>query len=884
MILLVLGVIGGSVLGIVAFARMSGLQRRVELLQRQQQELVEMVKALRAGTDPAVQPTTSAAPASPSPAPETTAAPAASPLTQPMERPTTLPASRREAPDTESEREDVPVYEAPRANRLTTLLKHISANWMVWLGGISLGLAGIFLVAYSIEQGLLGPTARIALGALAGLAMQAGAEYLRRRTKIGANVFAALAAAGSISLFATVLAALHLFEMIGINTAFVLLTLIALTTMALALLHGPLLAALGLLGAYLVPVLVASGSGEGLIALLYALIISAAALTLLRFVERPWLWWGALTGGLGWWLLTLGAEDVDGLRSLYLAALTALLAILPDLDWRLRRTCALATETYRVGNYFSGLPARDVRLFWGAGLILAAHGLSILADPTLSLLWLAPSALYAVVLWLSVRRENLNVMPWLFILITIAAWLGAFGQGDDNRVSLQWLPADGATAFLSYLGLTAALTVGVGLYGYAQLRFKALWATFVSVPPVLLLICGYLLTDQYADTWAIIALLVGLTQISVASAYARRASLEALNVWLYFGGQLAIASAAAIVFTPDTLTVVLATQLVSCAALMRSFEVDLSWLIKVLVTVLIVRLTLNPWLLSYPTDSHWTLWTYGGSTALALLTLRVLPTHTPERTRTWLEGAALHLGVLFLWTELRFWLNDGDVFGEQFSAVEISLYVVLFGLISVVYHLRAQRSEFAARLYIAFSRIAAGIALGSYGMILLAALFNLDWLNDGVDSTPIWNLGLLYFFAPVIVYALCYYFGERWLRSIWAATTGLSIFVYVSSQIRHLWSGGYRLDQPFTDGEVMTYSVAWLGLAVLILLRGAANTSPLIYRVGMGLLALVICKIFLLDLSGLQGLARVGSFFGLGLALLGLSYLHQRLSQRAQAE
>ncbi|MEO0974407.1 MAG: DUF2339 domain-containing protein [Pseudomonadota bacterium] len=36
-------------------------------------------------------------------------------------------------------------------------------------------------------------------------------------------------------------------------------------------------------------------------------------------------------------------------------------------------------------------------------------------------------------------------------------------------------------------------------------------------------------------------------------------------------------------------------------------------------------------------------------------------------------------------------------------------------------------------------------------------------------------------------------------------------------------------------------------------------------------------KLFLIDMAGLEGLYRVASFLGLGLSLLGVSYLHQRL-------
>ena len=69
---------------------------------------------------------------------------------------------------------------------------------------------------------------------------------------------------------------------------------------------------------------------------------------------------------------------------------------------------------------------------------------------------------------------------------------------------------------------------------------------------------------------------------------------------------------------------------------------------------------------------------------------------------------------------------------------------------------------------------------------------------------------------------------------------------------------------------------------MVLVLGGALRSSKsnqTIYRVGIGLLGLVIAKLFLVDMSDLDGLLRVASFMGLGLSLLGLSYLHQRIQR-----
>jgi uncharacterized membrane protein len=45
---------------------------------------------------------------------------------------------------------------------------------------------------------------------------------------------------------------------------------------------------------------------------------------------------------------------------------------------------------------------------------------------------------------------------------------------------------------------------------------------------------------------------------------------------------------------------------------------------------------------------------------------------------------------------------------------------------------------------------------------------------------------------------------------------------------------------------------------------------------------LTVLKVFLIDASDLTGLYRVASFLGLGLSLIGIGYLYQRLLFRRQ--
>ena len=143
--------------------------------------------------------------------------------------------------------------------------ERFGASWVVWIGGLALALGGIFMVQYSIEAGLIGPGVRIFLGGLLAAGLVAAGEWARRR-EIGGNAIYAenahipsiLTAAGTTVAFATIYAAYALYEFLVPGTAFVLLGIVALATLAASLLHGPALAALGQVGAFVVPALVAS--------------------------------------------------------------------------------------------------------------------------------------------------------------------------------------------------------------------------------------------------------------------------------------------------------------------------------------------------------------------------------------------------------------------------------------------------------------------------------------------------------------------------------------------------------------------------------------------------------------------------------------------------
>ena len=63
-----------------------------------------------------------------------------------------------------------------------------------------------------------------------------------------------------------------------------------------------------------------------------------------------------------------------------------------------------------------------------------------------------------------------------------------------------------------------------------------------------------------------------------------------------------------------------------------------------------------------------------------------------------------------------------------------------------------------------------------------------------------------------------------------------------------------------------------------ILCRGHRPDEPQHVRIGSLVVVMAaVLKVFLVDMDDLTGLWRVASFFGLGLALVGIGFLYQRL-------
>ena len=270
--LLALALLAFPIIAIVALVKSVGLR---EQLRRLEARLAAIERSMSA---PAAGPVTAAPTPSPSFAPIPAIAEAPS-SPEPEPPPPAPPSAAPPLPPPQ-------VASRPAA---MSLEERLGTRWAVWIGGFALALGGIFLVRYSIEQGLLGPRVRVILGALLAAALVVAGEWARRTERLAAisalpaaHIPSVLTAAGTTIAYADIYAAHALYGLLPPALAFLLLGLVALATLAAALLHGPALAGLGLIGAYAAPLLVASDRPDYWSLYIYLAVVTAAAFALAR--------------------------------------------------------------------------------------------------------------------------------------------------------------------------------------------------------------------------------------------------------------------------------------------------------------------------------------------------------------------------------------------------------------------------------------------------------------------------------------------------------------------------------------------------------------------------------------------------------------------------
>jgi uncharacterized membrane protein len=832
-------VLAAPIMAIVALVKLSNLRLEVADLRRR----------IEQGIAAAPEPSPRAA------APEP-------PLQQPVEPP---PASDQPVvaaaaqPQVEPPPLPPPFAPAPAAPRIG-LEQRLGARAFIWVGAITLALAAVFLVRYSIEEGWLSPDVRVVLAALFGFALVGGAEKVRARDE---RVAQAMAAAGVAALYGALFAAIALYDMISKPAAAGGAAALTAFAIAVSLRHGMLVAALAFVGGFASPAIIGSDEPNTPVLFGYLLAIAAGTLGVIR--RRDWwlLGWGVLAGSALWvaaWMLMGG----DGLVwvSLFLVAVACLFvwaawhnppASMPLMWATLGVTGALLVAVVVQDSGKQGIG-------W---LALALHG----------------AGLYALARW----RPRFQYVAGLVPALSLAALVLWWGMSGAIRPS--WEP--------DRFAWIAVLMGGAYAAGAFALMWNAgrpgFWAA-LSVAAALshFLLCWYVLRFTAAGTpWGLISVglavpfLVGAERL-VRWRQSMPGATEALG-FLAAGVSFFIAAAIPLELSRHWITVAYAIELAAVAWIAAWLNL---WAMRQicwgLLAVVVARFAFNPYLLSYPVGVtpifNWILWSYGIS-IVALGVGRGYLRGTPDDRLVRAVEASMALLIFALLTlevHSLFQGSSDDVAATSF--MERATYAAVWGAFAVacLWLARLRLNPvllWAWRLSGAFSA-----AVVIFVQVLSA---NPVFQRADVGDLPILNGLLLAYAIPAVLAALAHRWadieGNPAVRLLAEIAASVLAFVYVSMEVRHVFDPGFErgaLDAGSV--ELYTYSFVWLLFGVALLALGFWRETAALRHAGMALVCIVVAKVFLIDMAGLHGLLRVLSFLGLGAALLGLGYAYRR--------
>lgn len=817
----------------------------------------------------------------------------------------------------------------------------------IWAGGATLAVAGVFIVKYSIDAGLLSPAIRVILGLLFGFGLIGGAEAaLRAEARVGdPRIRQALAGAGVATLYASILVAANLYGLIGGGLAFAGLALTTLLAGLLSIRFGPASAVLGLVGGLAAPALVGAGPPDMSLLAAY-LALAVGGLCALGRTQRWW-WLGAaaLAGGFGWGFTLILTGALDTAAALSLGSYTLLIAVAFPL-------------------MLTGGPSQALR--WAGTLAGCAQMAAIVATGGFApLTWALYGLLSAAAVWLSRRDPQLAdvPLPALAVALMLAiAWPDPTATGlaavlagmvaifaapallrlwrPDGRIGdavqiagvaagVALLPlhlVDGLRAG-SFALLGAAMAAGAASLGWRAERSDARFAILVGtaaallsiaaglalpewqIAPAVALLAGALLLlgDGAGDTRIVrlasafggLALLLlplveGWSEIGralgnappvdigaamlrwgvaalVAALFARRATGT-----VGIAGQVAavlLGTVAIVQPVPPTLMALAPAALLAGigflrpqarAALATAAGVTLGWAALPAAKWAFIGLGALAGFPAYASnlpgwhDALLRLAIPSAAFAFALLRAgtRLRLRWTGLALAAALAIAALHI----LWKQLFHLADHGDFVARGMA--ERTLWEALLAALAVTcWRLGSRPAALAA----------GAAALAHFGWFTLL-VHNPLWADQAVGPWLVPAYGLA---AALLWAAGKVTHGERVAR---LRDGGLMILVLVFgvSALRQMFHGPLLSSPGLTDAEDIARSVFAILAAVGFLAIGIRTASRDWRLASLGLMLLTVGKVFVFDVAGLDGLARIGSFVALGFSLLGVGWLYSR--------
>ncbi|MCP4181787.1 MAG: DUF2339 domain-containing protein [Hyphomicrobiales bacterium] len=779
-----------------------------------------------------------------------------------------------------------------------TFEETIGSLWAVWVGGLALALGAVFLVKFSIEQGLLSPGVRIALGLFFSGALVALGEWTRRRGDqysfadfSKANIPAILTAAGTLGAFSSIYAAYELYDMLSPLVAFLGLAIVAIATTFAALLHGPLLAALGILASFGSPLLISTDSPSVPGLSFYILLVAASGFTVGRM--RYWKWLAiAVSIGLmayGFLIHNLVLFDAQGDRiilAFYLLAAWCMIAyvfvvsLYPKLKFELEPVDYVASALLGVMLVFMPAGSQVYPDDFVSVLILAI----IVGGPFLLAIYYSASR---VVVYASMAVSAIGYLSWSIDFGTLPA-LDDLYNVDVLLTSIQVREKLSMHAWVGVF--LAALAAGTGFWGVRISSARAALAIGGAFLPILLFCVHYFRVAEFSSSWsyAFVALLMFVGNFALSNFVFARfddniIGRDNASAAYSVAAIVALALSVSLVLEKAALTIALALLVPAIAYVYHRRPLPALRPLTALATILwIGRVMWEPAIIEGDLGTtpifNWLTYGYGIPTAGFALAAWFLGRGKRDKWLEGLEGITLASFVATIGLVSLHAIDPSEVFTEIDTLAEAALLTIIAAgvALGLLFIGRTQQSKALSNGVTILGYI--GMISGGFGLLIV---FN-PWINHSeIGSGWIFNSLLYAYVLPGLLYlGLGWYAtGRRPKAYTYSAfvLAALLLSAWINLTIRHIYHPFSLNTGGTSEAELYTYSIVWLVIGIALLAAGIIARYKPLRLASVGILVLVVAKVFLIDMAGLEGILRALSFIGLGATLIAIGIVYQRV-------
>lgn len=760
------------------------------------------------------------------------------------------------------------------------MFTNFKANWVIWLAALSLALGGVFIVQYGLERGFLGPVARVICALVFGVGLLAVAEYLRRLPTLGLEgwftVPVALATGGIASLFGGVVSAHILYDLTSPLVGFASMVVVSFLAVAAGLIFGPVLAVIGILGAFISPALVSTGEGHTIM-YLYFLMVLIAALTIEHM--RKWIWLSSLAVVLTY-LAGLALNDAilnQPYLAFYIIAVVLAVTTIPAFGIRPKWGHTELINEKTLGNIATHYPTILAVITAAAGvaiLCLVANNSLILWQTTLlALLGLCAWSIY----WCS-RAQNLDQLPLIF-----AAGL-MFSATAELPYQIYSASGSGEAHFYFVAAImmaTAALFLFATFWRTPRSTRPLYWVASGAITPVLIYFLAYASWHGIApisdNTWMIIALLMSLMLVASAlmMLHSRIRQRRMASDLLFAGMLVTVSYVAYLTIEPEYLAHTAA--LLSLSALSLVIRLKYIWTGHLIVAFVaastgFIVFDLFP---DYALQKPALIVVVIFGVAITLFGAGYkMATHAklPNRAILYETAALLSIALLVCTLIARFASGGKWEFGYMVLGLYATVWIMMAG---VQFKRRSTIQDGLTQI-----RLCLGYGYGLLGLGALAlSIIMSPLLLDKVKGIfPLDTIMVAYALPMVAAYGLYHFklLPNFITRKIAFGFMGILAGFIAIQEVRRFWHGPViRLEEGVKLGELYTYTVILLVATLSTVVLAITRDKPHLRKIGLALAALTAAKVFLWDTAGMQGLARASVFIALGLTLAGIGWLLQ---------